>query len=140
MGPNDGTVNVFQDVSPTVDLQSWTHLASEAKSGRLVLDPEIAKECADACEVLISGIDDLRGSIQRLGSVVGLGDYECGKQLAAALVDIAFGKDGFDQRLSEHIEVVKLIHDTVGAQVAKMLSKDDETAQSLGGTSAGLGG
>lgn len=120
-------------------VQDWRNLAAEAKAGQLVLEPEVAKECAAACEDLIKGLAGVRGDIRMLGREIGLGDYESSKQLAQALVDVAYGKDGFRQRLDEHIDIVKLIHDTVGAQVAKTLATDDDTAQNLKGTETGLG-
>ena len=127
------TDNAYIAASPTPDLKSWSYLAGEATSGRLSLDPTVSKDCADACDELTAVLERVQRKVRSLDHDIGLGDFECGKQLSHILRDMAVGPDGMHQRLREHTEVVKQIRETVTGQVARVQAQDDQTAHSLHG-------
>lgn len=102
--------------------------AAQAKSGELVLDPDVAQDCANACTEAIESLKETRNRMSQHTGLLPLGDFECGHQLAAILSDTT---KQFIDRLDEHITCLKAIHDMVGAQVAETLTTDEETAQAL---------
>ena len=122
------------------DLGTLRALASEAKSGQLVLDPDIARECAAACETLMGELDAVRDSMKQLDRLLPLGDFNCGNDLSKKLREVAVGEGGFSPRLDEHIEAVKQIHDMVGAQVSALLTSDSTSAGAINANGTKLGG
>ncbi|MBF6468897.1 hypothetical protein IU427_27580 [Nocardia beijingensis] len=108
----------------------WQFLASEAKGGRLYLDPSVAKECRDACDKQIQLYQDLRNDLLYMRKVTGLGRFDCADELANMLGAKAIGGDGdVDSALKEHIEVLTLIRDTIQISVDRIGAQDDSTAQ-----------
>ncbi|MFD4366181.1 hypothetical protein [Rhodococcus sp. NPDC058521] len=103
-------------------------LAAQAKAGELVLDPEVAQDCANACTEAIASLQEVRFNMSQKTEALPLGNFECGHQLAEILSDTT---KQFIARLDEHISCLRAIHDMVGAQVAETLTTDEETAQAL---------
>lgn len=96
------------------------------------LDQSVARDCADACAALIQSLHAAREALRNTNFNINLGDFSSGKQLSEGLYKAIRGDDdSLYARLGEHIEVVKLIHDTVGAQVAEMLVTDADVAAGL---------
>lgn len=108
----------------------WQFLAGEAQSGRLYLDPSVAKECRDACDRQIRLYQDARNDLIRMTRVTGLGQFECADELARMLGDKAVGGEGdVDSALKEHIEVLTLMRDTIQISVDRIGAQDDSNAQ-----------
>ncbi|MBF6226175.1 hypothetical protein IU470_13840 [Nocardia abscessus] len=108
----------------------WQFLAGEAQSGRLYLDPSVAKACRDACDRQIRLYQDARNDLIRMTRVTGLGQFECADELARMLGDKAVGGDGdVDSALEEHIEVLTLMRDTIQISVDRIGAQDDSNAQ-----------
>src|SRR5262249_40666336 len=104
---------------------NWNYLAAEAKAGwLLIVDPSVAKDCADACDELSKVLHAARVQLMQGNLQFMLGDFDCGNDLAKALFDQIRGDQGFRGRIEEHIEVVGQIRDVVGANVAKIVSQD----------------
>lgn len=103
-------------------------LAAHAKAGELVLDPEVAQDCANACTEAIASLTESRNRMAQHTEALPLGNFDCGHELAEILSDTT---KQFVARLDEHITCLRAIHDMVGAQVAESLTTDDETAQAL---------
>ncbi|WP_433629738.1 hypothetical protein [Nocardia sp. CA-120079] len=116
------------------EITRWRHLADEAQAGRLTLDPSVANDCYAACEKQIQIYEDGRDLLKRMSTVTGLGRFECSDQLAKMLGEKAVGGDGdVDSALAEHIEVVKLIRDTIKVSVQRITEQDQQNAQSIAG-------
>ncbi|NLE78404.1 MAG: hypothetical protein GX610_02305 [Rhodococcus sp.] len=109
--------------------------AGQAKAGELVLDPDVAKECADACAEAIESLRDTRRRMSNQTGLLPLGDFECGHQLAQILSDTT---QQFVDRLDDHILCLTAIHDMVGAQIAESLTTDEQTAQAMARVSGQL--
>ncbi|MFI7669717.1 hypothetical protein [Nocardia sp. NPDC049526] len=116
------------------EITRWRHLADEAQAGRLTLDPSVANDCYAACEKQIRIYEDCRYLLHQMNHVTGLGKFECADQLAKMLGEKAIGGDGdVDSALAEHIEVVKLIRDTIKVSVQRISEQEQQNAQSIAG-------
>ncbi|NLE80543.1 MAG: hypothetical protein GX610_13335 [Rhodococcus sp.] len=102
--------------------------AGQAKTGELVLDPDVATDCADACTEAIESLRETRRRMTRQTGLLPLGNFECGHQLAQILSDTTIG---FIARIDDHITCLTAIHDMVGAQIAETLTTDEQTAQAM---------
>lgn len=111
---------------------SWAFLANEARSGRLmIVDQQVASACAKACNDLIDGLVDVQNTLTSAKINLKLGQFQCGDDLAKALTDAIMGSSGFHGRIGDHIEIVKLIHDTVKAQIDKYDVSESDLAAKL---------
>ncbi|GAB2656032.1 hypothetical protein [Nocardia goodfellowii] len=111
------------------EVTRWKFLAEEAKAGRLYLDQSVAKDCRDACNKQIDLYDGLRRDLKNLETVTGLGNFKCAEALAQMLGRKAIGGEGnVDAALMDHIEVLKLIRDTIQVSVEKYESQDKVNA------------
>ncbi|MEV6339609.1 hypothetical protein AB0M12_33435 [Nocardia vinacea] len=116
------------------EITRWRHLADEAQAGRLTLDPSVANDCYAACEKQIHLYEDCRALLRHMNRVTGMGRFECADQLAKMLGEKAIGGDGdVDSALAEHIEVVKLIRDTIKVSVQRISEQEQQNAQSIAG-------
>ncbi|WP_063046638.1 hypothetical protein [Nocardia pseudovaccinii] len=116
------------------EITRWRHLADEAQAGRLTLDPSVANDCFAACEKQIQVYEDCRTLLRRMDRVTGLGKFDCADALAKMLGEKAIGGDGdVDSALAEHIEVVKLIRDTIKVSVVRLTERDQQNAQGIAG-------
>ncbi|KAA0022472.1 hypothetical protein [Antrihabitans cavernicola] len=110
----------------------WQHLAAEARSGRLFLDPSVARDCLAACDDLLLGLEDIENLGTMVQRVDGMGGFDSGHELAAMFGKKgAGGTDSIDQILRQHKDVVCLMRDTIAASVQAMTSLDFANAQSL---------
>ncbi|EOM75730.1 hypothetical protein DW322_04605 [Rhodococcus rhodnii] len=103
-------------------------LGAQAKAGELVLDPDIAVDCAKATAGAIASLQSVHDRMLSQVRLLPLGNFECGHQLAVMLSETT---KEFVSRLEEHIACLEAIHDMVGAQVAELLTTDDETSQAV---------
>ncbi|MEU6829219.1 hypothetical protein ABZ894_11275 [Nocardia beijingensis] len=112
------------------DRSRWQFLADESKSGRLYLDPSVAKECRDACDKQIHLYQDLRNDLLYMRNVTGFGKFDCADDLAKMLGAKAIGGDGdVDSAIKEHIDVLTLMRDTIQISVDRIGAQDDSNAQ-----------
>ncbi|NLU82096.1 hypothetical protein [Rhodococcus sp. HNM0569] len=103
-------------------------LAGEAKAGELVLDPDVAHDCAKAARDAIKSLQAVQSRMSQQTVRLPLGDFDCGHQLAGMLQETT---QQFIDRLDEHITCLRAIHDMVGAQVTATVTTDDETSQAV---------
>ncbi|NLU84988.1 hypothetical protein [Rhodococcus sp. HNM0569] len=103
-------------------------LAAQAKAGELVLDPEVAQDCAKASQDAIASLHEVRERMKLHTKLLPLGNFDCGHELAQILSDTT---QQFIDRLAEHITCLEAIHDMVGAQVAATMTTDDQTSSAL---------
>lgn len=114
------------DSVPGVD--NLLALAGQAKAGEIVLDPEVAQDCAKAAQEAIASLQSVRRSMGRQTGLLPLGNFDCGHELAQILSDTT---QQFLDRIDEHITCLKAIHDMVGAQVAATMTTDEQTSSAL---------
>jgi hypothetical protein len=106
----------------------WTQLVGEAQAGRLVLEDDVAKRAAAACDKLKAALLRAKDDIHRVNWDLQLGDFPCGHDLENAYRDAIRGDNGFVGKIQQHVTVVEQIHDVVGAQVAAVESQDATNA------------
>lgn len=118
------------------DITLWQRLSDEAKTGRLYLDDSVAKSCRTAIDDQIEVYEDARQGISQMANVSGLGDFECGKELARLLglkaVD-ATGDGDLDSALADHIRVLKLMGDTIQVTLDRLQEQDSTNSQGYNG-------
>ncbi|MEV5833010.1 hypothetical protein [Nocardia sp. NPDC052112] len=108
----------------------WQFLSGEADAGRLYLDPSVAKGCRDACNRQIGLYETMRDDLTFMKNVTGFGRFECSDELAKMFSAKALGGDGdVDTALKEHIDVLKLIRDTIQKSVDKLEAHDEAYAK-----------
>lgn len=129
--PNQAQQAIDAAAPGAANLDGLRVLVKQAKAGELYLDPDVAKTCASACNDLLDLLGKVRDRMRSADHLIALGDFESGKTLSQTLKDMVSGAEGFQQRLDEHMTAVKLIHDLVGAQVAKLVTTDDDLRVSV---------
>ncbi|BDU09235.1 hypothetical protein [Nocardia cyriacigeorgica] len=118
------------------DITLWRRLADEAKSGQLFLDDSVAKGCKTAIDDQIDVYVEALNGIEAMSNVTGLGEFECGKELARLLglkaVDPA-GDGDLATSLRDHIEVLKLMGDTIQVTLDRLQDQDSTNSQGYNG-------
>lgn len=117
-------------MSANDEVTQWQHLATEAKGGRLQLDPSVAGECLAACEDLLRGFEE----VEKLGAnaqrAEGFGGFDSGQELSVMFAQKGIGgPDAIDLIIQQHKEVVALIRETISASVNKVTAQDESNSQ-----------
>ncbi|TLG14922.1 hypothetical protein FEK35_07180 [Nocardia cyriacigeorgica] len=118
------------------EISRWDHLASEARAGRLYLDDAVAKSCRQAIDDQITVYTDCLFGIEQMAHVTGLGDFECGKELARllGLKAVDQGGDGdLKTALQDHIRVLELMGDTIQVTLDRLQEQDSTNSQGYNG-------
>ncbi|MFC6012574.1 hypothetical protein [Nocardia lasii] len=119
----------------------WQYLNEEAKAGRLYLDPSVATSCRDASNKQIDLFLELKGDLQAVATVTGLGRFRAADELAKMLGMKAIGGErDFLTAFQEHIEVLELIRDTIEISVKKYEDQDQALGQGLNAQGANIPG
>ncbi|MBH0778269.1 hypothetical protein [Nocardia bovistercoris] len=117
------------------DVTLWQHLSNEAKAGRLSLDDSVANQCRAAIERQLDVYQTCLAATNQAVNVTGLGDFECGKELARLLelkaIDPA-GDGDLSTALKDHIRVLELMEETIQVSVNRLQQQDSDNAQDLG--------
>lgn len=114
------------------NISQWEYLYAEADAGRLHLDESVAHSCRTAIDKQISVYEECLSDIEQMGRVSGLGEFECGKELARllGLKAVDPGGDGdLKTALEDHIRVLMLIGDTIQASLDRTQEQDSSNAQ-----------
>ncbi|MEU4314495.1 hypothetical protein [Nocardia sp. NPDC024068] len=115
------------------EISQWAFLAGEAESGRLFLDESVAKGCRAAIDAQIGVYEDCLYGIRDMEHVTGLGEFACGAELARLLglkaVDPA-GDGDLSSALRDHIEVLKLMGETIQYSLDRVQEQDSSNSQS----------
>lgn len=119
-------------MEPSGDLPLWQRLAVESGAGRLRLEPDAARICADAC---LTYIDDLKELLERtrfLTEVGGYGTLPSAQALGAKFAAKGSGSaDSIEARLREHIAVVWQMRDTFVLAGQQINEQDEATRERL---------
>ncbi|MFE3446540.1 hypothetical protein ACFXNW_26215 [Nocardia sp. NPDC059180] len=118
------------------DISLWQHLSDEAKAGSLYLDDAVAKSCRTAIDDQIEVYEGVRQGISQMANVTGLGEFECGKELAKllGLKAIDAGGDGdLDTALADHLRVLALMGDTIQVTLDRLQEQDSSNSQGYNG-------
>ncbi|WP_157107928.1 hypothetical protein [Nocardia amikacinitolerans] len=114
------------------DITLWQRLATEAKAGSLYLDDSVAKRCQSAISSQIDVYRACLAGLEQLSNVTGLGDFECGKELAKLLglkaIDPA-GDGDLSSALKDHIRVLELMADTIQSSIDRLQEQDSTNSQ-----------
>ncbi|MGW0049471.1 hypothetical protein [Nocardia cyriacigeorgica] len=118
------------------DISTWEFISGEAKNGRLYLDHSVAKACRTAIDDQIGVYRECLDGIQAMSRVTGLGEFECGKELARllGLKAIDPGGDGdLKTALEDHITVLELMGDTIQVTLDRLQDQDSTNSQGYNG-------
>ena len=113
-------------------ITQWEYLAGEAEAGRLLLDGSVAAACADVINKQIDVYRSCMVGIGDMARVTGLGDFECGVELARllGLKAVDGGGDGdLDTALRDHIRVLELMGTTIQYSLDRMQEQDSSNSQ-----------
>lgn len=120
-------------MSTQQDITLWRFLAGEAQAGRLFLDDSVATACRSAIDDQIDVYVEALGGIEAMANVTGLGEFACGVELGRLLglkaVDPS-GDGDMATSLRDHIEVLKLMGDTIQHSLDRVREQDFSNAQS----------
>lgn len=115
------------------NITQWEYLAGEAEAGRLFLDESVATSCRAVIDSQIGVYEECLQDIRRMANVTGLGEFECGQELARLLglkaVDPA-GDGDLATALRDHIRVLILMGDTIQHSLDRVQEQDSSNAQS----------
>ncbi|MBF6097215.1 hypothetical protein IU438_06635 [Nocardia cyriacigeorgica] len=118
------------------DITLWRSLADQAKAGQLFLDDAVAKSCRSAIDDQIGVYQECIEGIESMARVTGLGEFECGKELARLLGLKAIDPTGdgdLSTALRDHIEVLKLMGDTIQVTLDRLQEQDSANSQGYNG-------
>lgn len=114
------------------DISQWEYLADEAKEGRLSLDESVAQGCRTAIDNQIAVYQDCLEGIGDMARVTGLGEFECGQELARLLGLKAVDPEGdgdLSTALRDHIRVLELMGATIQSSLDRTQEQDSSNAQ-----------
>ncbi|MCP2291801.1 hypothetical protein ACFYT3_22690 [Nocardia amikacinitolerans] len=114
------------------DITLWQRLAGEAKAGQLFLDDSVAKRCQTAIDSQLAVYQACLEGVDQMSKVTGLGEFECGKELAKLLglkaIDPA-GDGDLSSALKDHIRVLELMADTIQSSIDRLQEQDSTNSQ-----------
>lgn len=119
---------------------TWAELSSAVTGGELYLEPDVARRCAERCDVLLDELRSIRVDAQRLSIMEGLGNLlPSGVALASKFEKKAAGADdSLDRVLDKHMSVVAQMRDLFSKIDAQYRATEDSNQQALGNTGASL--
>ncbi|WP_431939207.1 hypothetical protein [Nocardia grenadensis] len=104
----------------------------EANDGKLFLDPSVAKSCRTAIDAQIDVYRSCLDGISAMANVSGIGEFECGQELAKLLglkaVDSA-GDGDLSTALRDHIRVLELMGTTIQYSLDRVQEQDSSNSQ-----------
>ncbi|MGW0005340.1 hypothetical protein [Nocardia grenadensis] len=114
------------------DVTLWRFLADEAQDGQLYLEDAVAKACRTAIDEQIGVYVEVLEGIEAMANVTGLGEFDCGMELARLLglkaIDSA-GDGDLATSLRDHIEVLKLMGETIQYSLDRVQEQDSSNSQ-----------
>lgn len=114
------------------DVTLWQDLSEQAKNGDLSLDPAVAQGCSAAINAQIDVYRECLDDIQEMANVSGLGEFECGQELARLLGLKAVDPEGdgdLSTALRDHIRVLELMGATIQSSLDRTQEQDSSNAQ-----------
>ncbi len=118
-----------------VDPAEWRKLLSQANSGQLALDPEVAKGLDRVCDDYLHQLDTIMKGADRLRFVGGFGPFQSGKDLQDKFRSKAVGTDqSLEAVLKQHIDVVKTAKEVVAKAISNFGATDQNYADGISGT------
>ncbi|GAA5042017.1 hypothetical protein [Nocardia callitridis] len=122
------------DIQPILD--RWKSLKTRAEGGDLRLDTETGQQLAGHAERMYSALEELVPQAQRLEHLSGFGSLSSAESLRGKFASKAGNSDdSAKKRISQSLEVVKLMKETYELAIRKLTDTDQSTA----GQFAGLG-
>ncbi|MEV0105880.1 hypothetical protein AB0H42_05995 [Nocardia sp. NPDC050799] len=113
-------------------ITQWQFLSDQAKAGQLYLEESVAVGCRTAIEAQIGVYQECLQGIGQMARVSGLGEFACGQELARLLglkaVD-STGDGDLATSLRDHIQVLKLMADTIQVSLDRVQEQDSSNSQ-----------
>jgi hypothetical protein len=113
--------------------QEFSRLASEAQSGRLLIEHGVAQYCIKLCNDYVSQLQGLENRCQGLVITSAFGDLSSAQKLASKFANLAYDDSGYSYKnaLIKHIEVVQQMADMFRKADAAYLAADEATRQAI---------
>ncbi|WP_068161063.1 hypothetical protein [Rhodococcus phenolicus] len=105
----------------------FTRLAQEAESGHLLLEPDAAATCAQACADFLIVLNELRARTNRLACREAFGTLPSAQALGQKFDNKAIGPGGFADVLQQHIDTVTRMKALFDAAGKAYIETDAET-------------
>lgn len=117
------------------DATLWKRLARDSASGVLVVDRQVAFDCAAACTTLIDELMSIRHSAHVLTSQDAYGSLGSGLALRDKFNNKAMGEsDSLVSALQSHIDVVTLMKTVFENSIRAYEVQDSDNAQLIADT------
>ncbi len=114
-------------------IDTWSHLATEAAAGRLKLDADIARDLDMACDKRLADLRKMLTRAVNLQSISGFGDLPSGNALERKFRAKAAGDEmSLDAVLKQHIQVVTDMQTVFRSTLAGYQETDTSTADTFG--------
>lgn len=116
-------------------LAHWQNLKTQAESGELVMEADIAGKLAARCDTFLGQLNQAVAQAKDLQYISGFGDLRSAKALAQKFANKAVSdEDSAVNRLNQTIEIVKLMKQTFELSAKQITETDQQTGQALGNT------
>ncbi|MFI5720208.1 hypothetical protein [Nocardia sp. NPDC051750] len=120
-------------------LQHWQNLKTQAESGELVMQKDVAEKLAGRCDTFLDQLNDAVARAKDLQYISGFGDLRSAKALAQKFANKAVAdEDSAVNRLNQAIEIVKLMKQTFELSAKEISEADDQVSQALDNAGSGL--
>lgn len=120
-------------------LEYWQNLRTQAESGELRVEKEVGEKLARHCEELIRRLNIMINDATDLQYVSGFGGLQSAQDLASKFARKAFvDDDSAVNRLTEALEIAKLMKATYELAIRNLDATDQQTAGQLGDTGADI--
>lgn len=115
----------------------FTHLAQEAVSGRLSLEPGAASTCVKACTEFLVVLDQLQRQAEFLQCKEAFGHLPSARALGQKFDDKAIGPGGFAEVLQQHIDTVTRMKDLFEAAGKAYIEAEGENVRAFATITSG---
>ncbi|WP_194819272.1 hypothetical protein [Nocardia sp. XZ_19_385] len=109
---------------------TWQTFKTQALAGELKMDTDIGEALRKRCETFIDALDVMKKDAQALDHLSGYGTLPSALALQKKFEQKASGDGSAAKVIEQHIEVVKLMHDTYAAAIGKITQADQSAALS----------
>ncbi|WP_280507812.1 hypothetical protein [Nocardia flavorosea] len=114
-------------------LQHWQNLKTQAESGELSMETDIAGKLAARCDTFLGQLNDAVVQANNLQYISGFGGLRSAQALAQKFANKAVAdEDSAVNRLNQSIEIVKLMKQTFELAGKQITEQDQQTGQALG--------
>ena len=111
---------------------SWAQWSESVGDSQLAVDPNVAVDVVKACAVWLDELDSMKGGLDRMAAVSGMGTLQSGIDLGRKFsLKAVGGDDSLEKSLDSHIAVVTEMRDFFQKCVDRYESVDASNATTL---------